>query len=694
MIPVLLLKATLLLLVALGATLVMQRASATARHLVWLVTLGTLLLVPALSAWAPLRLAVLPPAATSTFAPRSAARDAITQPASNVDADAATPATPSTPATPATPSTPATVATHASPWSSILARVADMSATSMLFTAWVVVMLAIAASLAWAGFAVRRIVRNARPLDSADWRTPLWEVADRMGLEEAPRLLQSDEARMPFACGMLAPTIVLPADCATWSLERRHAVLLHELAHVRRRDLLGHTLGRIVCAVYWFHPLVWTAAKRLRAESERACDDLALACGTRAADYAEHLLDIVTSVRQDATPSVALAMARRKEFEGRMLAILDPELHRAGPSRLQSIGLIASLALIAMVVGAAAPAPRVANTGAVQTAQVPAETLRTKSYPDSGVRGEMRTRTETRESTRMDVRQETRVSSVAPVAAASATASAAATTAAPAHGFTSVRELRAFIHDEERAAAKDSDDRPVLLARVLRTDTSASLRRVAAWGLREFAEAPVAVQALSNALLHDRDVSVREMSAWALGEGSEGDPVVADALSNALRRDADERVRSTAAWAIGHTGNHASMDVLLAALNDASDRVRQRALWAIGNVEPKQAPQPVIALLRDKDARVRDLAAWVLFRIEDPAAIPALESALKVEQDKEVQLAFIRALGAMGEKSVDALRGLLESPDPRVKSMAVRALAGGHASGPWPWPWPEPRPYP
>ncbi len=712
----LLLKATLILVVALGITLTMQRASAGARHLVWLVTLATLLLVPALGAWAPLRLAILPAAMTPATpvvpAPTNAAA-----PAAGVANDVVAPSWATTPSAP-----PPLASETPAAASGLIARLRGRSPISLLLGAWMLVMLCIGASLAWASLAVRRIVRQAHPLDTHDWRTPLWEVSDRMRLDEPPRLLRSDEVRMPFACGVITPTIVLPADCDSWSLDRRHAVLLHELAHVRRRDLLGHTLGRLVCALYWFHPLVWTAAKRLRAESERACDDLALACGTRATDYAEHLLEIVTSVRKDATPAVALAMARRKEFEGRMLAILDPELRHAGPTGLQSAGLIGALALVAVLIGAAAPTPRVANAASLYVPQsertwtageqkhgrqdtvVP---KRQKAYADSGVPRVWPAQAPMRMATlqSVQVRQEPRVTVsetvshivnaaiATPSTATSASVSATARTPS-AHDFGSVRELRDFLKQEGSGQQRDSDERPVLLAKILRSDTSASLRRVAAWGLAEYADAPVASAALANALGHDAEPSVREMAAWALAHGDERRVAATAALSNALQHDADERVRATAAWAIGSIGDHAAVESLVAALGDASPSVRYRAVWALGAVGPKQAPPALVALVRDKEPRIRQLAGWALYSIADPAAIPALDAALKTEQNKDVQLADIRALAAMGEKSVDALRGLLESPDPRVKSMAVRALAGGHATGPWPWPWPEPRPQP
>ncbi len=147
-------------------------------------------------------------------------------------------------------------------------------------------------------------------------------------------------------------------------------------------------------------------------------------------------------------------------------------------------------------------------------------------------------------------------------------------------------------------------------------------------------------------------------------------------------------------WALGDRGSSASADALIAALSDSSSRVRERAAWALGNVQMKQAPPALIAMLRDHDEECRRTAAWALHEIEDPAALPALESALRAATDEDSQITYLRAIAVMGDRSIDVIRDLLDSSNPRIKAMAVRVLAGGQATGPWPEPRPEPRPFP
>ena len=687
----LLAKATLILVAALGITVAMQRASAGARHLVWLVTLGTLLVVPALAAWSPLRLEILPSIPARVVAPETSA--SISSPITDAPRV-------NTQAAPAGQADYVTGGATAREF-----QIAGLTGFRLIVAIWALVVAVLALWLAWGALAVRRIVRNAHPLDTQDWRKPLWEIADRLELDEPPRLLCSSEARMPFACGFTKPTIVLPVECENWSVDRRNAVLLHELAHVKRRDLMGHTLGRIACAVYWFHPLVWTAAKQLRNESERACDDLALSCGAKASDYAEHLLDIVTSVRHDATPAVALAMARRKEFEGRMLAILDPELRHSTPNHRQSMALVGSLALVAIVVGAAAPAPRsaivVKSSVPTTTATPPIDkdfTPRDVAEVEGSDKADQKwSRSETT-TTRTDKKYEKREAVAEPAPAEEAEAEAEAEARADARvsvdASVAVQALsRLGIIKSAQPGKVTSDERPSLLANILKTDSDPALRRLAAWGLSEYAETQVAAEALAQALRRDSDASVREMAGWALNDARQNS-IGVTALTEALRSDANEKVRAIAAWALGSIGDEDAVPVLIASLNDANKGVRARAVWAIGSIEPRRAPPALFTVLRDSDPMMRQLAAWALFQIEDEGAIPALNAALKAETDASLRVAYIRALAATGEKSVDALRDLLVSKDPKIKSIAVRALAGGNATGPWPWPWPEPRPFP
>ena len=715
-------KATLVLLAALGVTRIMERGSAISRHLVWFVSLGALLLIPVLASWSPLRLAILPPDSLppSVGAPamRGPSLGAPTLPGPAISAPTISGPTtpPSTARVEAAANTVRDIVSPDTPWFGIL------SDPKLLFWIWATVALLFAGWLAFGAMSVARIIRRSRPLESHDWMNPLWEVADRLELDKAPRLMRSEDAKMPFACGLLRPTIVLPAECDSWTLDRRRAVLLHELAHVRRRDLVGHTVGRFACALYWFHPLVWTAAKRLRSESERACDDLALNCGARASDYAEHLLDIVTGVRHHATPAVALAMARRKEFEGRMLAILDPELRRGAPSRRQTAGLVGGLAVLSLAVGAAVPVARAAdgsvrpNRGAAIAAGVAADT---PSFLDEEMSQAVRTveQKQVREHTSQRI-DSMRVRADLGTASGTAVGTAVGTSVSKSVGKSvgqsvgqivtsavesvvpavikvaipaSAEALAAAINSPN--AQGKSDDRPALLAQVLKTDTSATLRRVAAWGLAQFGNSQVGVDALTSAVKSDKDASVRETAAWALADARSSAAVV-EALTTALRRDTNTKVRATAAWALGSLGDDDAVEGLTAALSDTSREVKKRSVWAIGSISPKQAPKQLTALLKDKDPEMRQMVAWALFTIQDPDAVPALTAAMQSETDKDTQRALIRALASTGEQSVDAIKALLDSKDPEVREAAIRALAGGGASGPWPRPWPQPRPHP
>src|SRR2546426_9503969 len=150
-----------------------------------------------------------------------------------------------------------------------------------------------------------------------------------LGLARPVTLLRAPSPAMPMTWGFRQPVILLPADADHWSAARRHDVLLHELAHVKRHDVLTQLVARIVCATYWFHPLVWLAATRLRVERERACDDLVLRSGARPSDYASHLLEIARSLRvAPAAAFASVAMARPSQLANRLLDVLDAHRRR------------------------------------------------------------------------------------------------------------------------------------------------------------------------------------------------------------------------------------------------------------------------------------------------------------------------------------------------------------------------------
>ena len=150
-----------------------------------------------------------------------------------------------------------------------------------------------------------------------------------LGVQHPVALLLDPQRSIPVVWGLRKIRLQLPLNALQWSDEQLQSVLLHELAHVRRRDLAVLAATQIACALYWFNPLVWLAAWRLHVERERACDDLVLSCGVRASLYAEHLLSIVAQWTSGHwTQACGLAMARPTGLESRLAALLSAGRNR------------------------------------------------------------------------------------------------------------------------------------------------------------------------------------------------------------------------------------------------------------------------------------------------------------------------------------------------------------------------------
>jgi hypothetical protein len=164
-----------------------------------------------------------------------------------------------------------------------------------------------------------------------------------------------------------------PARTAVaWSDERRQSVLLHELAHIRRHDCRVQLVAQAACALYWFNPLVWTAASHLRSERERACDDQVLHFGAQASSYAAHLLDIARELRPSLRPSAALAMARPSDLEGRLLSVLAARRARV-PLRVTR-WVIVTLLTLTTVAALGASSRRAALESALAATSAAADT--------------------------------------------------------------------------------------------------------------------------------------------------------------------------------------------------------------------------------------------------------------------------------------------------------------------------------
>lgn len=223
-------------------------------------------------------------------------------------------------------------------------RIANLSSQHWLALIWfsgVAVFLLIMVVKVWV---THRTIVRSRVRAQQEMQDVLSDLVRNSGLKRAPKLYEVDFAAQPFVWGWFRGDIYLsPNFSANCSREKCRTIIAHELAHVSRWDAAMNHVQNVVQALFFFHPLVWIANKRLRLEREQCCDEAVLSDSANAPRaYAEAIVDMLTYASNSTKSIPALAVTGAiKDIKTRLVTILTPNrsfLRR--PSRASVITLI------------------------------------------------------------------------------------------------------------------------------------------------------------------------------------------------------------------------------------------------------------------------------------------------------------------------------------------------------------------
>jgi TonB family protein len=320
---------SLLLLIALGATALLRRRSAALRHWLLATAIVCAFVVPAVAQFVPAWRVRMPiqDVSGATWPMRMAG------PATSVSFRVV----------------PAPTAPDR--------RQSGLSIVQVLFALWIAGTAASLSLLLFALARLRRIAARALAVTDPRWLAIAARVARDYGVARPIALLQSTQPTLLVTWGLRRPKVILPAVAPDWSDDRMHVVLAHEFAHIARGDWALQMLGELLRSIYWFNPLLWLACRRLRQESEHACDDAVLTRGIAGTDYATHLLDLARALRHHGPWLPAPAMASPSTLQRRIRVMLDTTHNRHAltrRARTLTAGAVVAVTLLLASFGASA----------------------------------------------------------------------------------------------------------------------------------------------------------------------------------------------------------------------------------------------------------------------------------------------------------------------------------------------------
>jgi beta-lactamase regulating signal transducer with metallopeptidase domain len=220
---------------------------------------------------------------------------------------------------------------------------------------------------------VQRMKSHGTTKAGSAWEQLAERVSRRLHISRRVRLLQSTVVDVPTVIGWIKPVILLPASALSGlSPHQLEAILAHELAHIRRHDYLVNLLQSLVETLLFYHPAVWWLSRRIRAERENCCDDLAVSLSGDPYTYAKALADL--EALRGARPYLVMA-ADGGSLVNRIRRLLGAPTH-AGRAPGWLAGTVSVAVMLGIAVGAL-------GTDAFEAAQGATSTRSTTRSTDS-----------------------------------------------------------------------------------------------------------------------------------------------------------------------------------------------------------------------------------------------------------------------------------------------------------------------
>lgn len=203
---------------------------------------------------------------------------------------------------------------------------------------------------------LRRLVRSLKPLANPAINAAAREAALQLGQLCVPPIRESNSIHAPLSLGLFRPLVVVPTALArSLTPDQLRGMLLHEFAHINRRDHLVGVLQRLAVLVYWWNPLIHRASDRISTIREQICDDLATSRIESPDLYAEMLVNLAEHFSVLSLPgAIGIFESSGREFTNRIVRLLDHE--RAIVTTLdRRMKLISGVVLVVILVRFLAP---------------------------------------------------------------------------------------------------------------------------------------------------------------------------------------------------------------------------------------------------------------------------------------------------------------------------------------------------